>query len=122
MQKTTLIFGILFSLTAVIFGAFGAHKLKSILPPESLLSFETGVRYQMFHGLALILISILMNSHLHKLMNYSSILMIGGTILFSVSIYFLVLFKWKWLGPITPIGGLMLICGWVVLLVGVLRK
>lgn len=116
-QQLILTSAALFGMSAVIFGAFGAHLLKKKLTEEQLKSFETGVKYQMYHALALLFIGSSVN-------NASSLLawsFIVGIVLFSFSIYGLVLSdargkKLRFLGPITPIGGLLLVLGWVLLL------
>lgn len=103
--------------TGVMLGALGAHALKKILPSEQLLSFETGVRYQIFHALLLLIIAIFGS----KVNSIISRLIIIGVLLFSGSIYLLSLNKilqidlMNILGPITPIGGLCLIAAWVLL-------
>jgi uncharacterized membrane protein YgdD (TMEM256/DUF423 family) len=111
--------GALFGLTAIVFGAFGAHALKKIMSPEQLASFETGVKYQMYHALVLLMLSFNMNldTSLERYMVYCFIL---GTVLFSFSIYGLCISgakgnKWKFLGPVTPLGGLFLVVGWGLL-------
>ena len=111
------IFGVSFCLLSVILGAFGAHLLKKILPKSALESFEVGVRYLMYHGLALLILPILYLD----ITIWIEIFFILGTFLFSFSIFFLsiqsiIKFNLKWLGPITPIGGTILIIGWVILL------
>lgn len=120
--NTILIIGAVFGLLAVILGAFGAHALKKIVNEEQLRSFETGVKYQMYHALVLLFLG----SHFeqpHALMSWCFVL---GTILFSFSIYGLVLSsakrkKLRFLGPVTPLGGLLLIIGWVLLLLAFLQ-
>jgi len=108
----------IFGLLSVIFGAFGAHALKNILNTEQLKSFETGVKYQMYH--AIVLLSIGLSSINFKPSVYWCFTI--GTVLFSFSIYGLVLSdakgkKLKYLGPVTPIGGLLLIIGWLLLII-----
>ncbi len=112
--------GALFGLLAIIFGAFGAHALKKSFSEEQLKSFETGVKYQMYHAVLLLMLSFNLNleSSLEKNMIYCFVI---GTFLFSFSIYGLTLSasigkKWKFLGPVTPIGGLLLVLGWGMLL------
>ncbi len=112
--------GSLYGLLAVIFGAFGAHALKKSLDGEQLKSFETGVKYQMYHAVLLLVLGFNLNmeTSLERNMVYCLII---GVLLFSFSIYGLVLSaaqgkKWKFLGPITPIGGLLLVTGWGMLL------
>lgn len=110
---------ILFCLTAIILGAFGAHLLKDVITESQLSSFETGVRYQMFHGLAILILSLNKDYFTNKLNKILQIMSIG-TILFSASIYLLNLqgllaIKLSILGPITPLGGLFLIISWILL-------
>ena len=125
MIKFTLLFATTLGGLAVIFGAFGAHTLKKILSTEQLKSFETGVKYQLYHAIVLLIIGFNFNLKVdsEKYMVYSFIL---GIILFSFSIYGLVISsaknkKLKFLGPITPIGGLLLIIGWSLLFYNILN-
>lgn len=120
-----LIFAALFGVLAVVFGAFGAHLLKKHLSVEQLVSFETGVRYQMYHALVLLVLGAFfpVSEGTGKWMVWCFII---GVFLFSFSIYGLVLTsvsgkKWKFLGPITPLGGLFLLAGWVLLLIQCFR-
>ncbi len=108
---------ILFCLSAVILGAFGAHALKEVLSESQLSSFQTGVRYQFFHGLTILILSFNMNYFTKRLSSIIKI-MSAGIILFSFSIYLLNIqdligFSMSYLGPITPIGGLLLITSWI---------
>ena len=108
----------LFGMLAVIFGAFGAHALKKILSANQLQSFEVGVRYQMYHAIVLLILGF--NSNFINPTIYWCFTI--GIILFSFSIYGLVLSgakgkKLRFLGPITPIGGLLLVIGWLLLLI-----
>lgn len=109
----------IFGATAIILGAFGAHALKKIFNQEQLKNFETGVKYQMYHALLLLIIGFNLNhvTNYQMLIYYSLTL---GIILFSFSIYILCISsalnkKIKWLGPVTPIGGILLIAGWFLL-------
>ena len=120
MSQLALIFGSIFGGLAIILGAFGAHLLKKKLTSEQLQSFETGVKYQMYHAIVLLLLGfhLDLSATINTYIVYSFII---GTILFSFSIYGLVLSsannkKLKFLGPITPLGGLFLVAGWVLLL------
>ncbi|PQJ76320.1 DUF423 domain-containing protein [Polaribacter glomeratus] len=120
MTQTALIFGSLFGCTAVIFGAFGAHLLKKKLTSDQLQSFETGVKYQMYHAIVLLVLGFQLDISA-TVNGYIVYAFIIGTFLFSFSIYGLVLSsaknkKLKFLGPITPLGGLVLCAGWVLLL------
>lgn len=126
MKQIVLILGTLYGATSVILGAFGAHAFKKILPAEKLMSFETGVKYQMYHALLLVAIGMFLNfqSGLEKGAAWCLIL---GTFIFSFSIYLLSFADhWgvnlKWLGPITPIGGLLMIVGWFLLLFYFLKR
>jgi len=112
--------GAFYGLLAIIFGAFGAHLLKKTFTAEQLNSFETGVKYQMYHALLILMLSFNLNldSAIEKYMMYCFII---GTLLFSFSIYGLCISaskekKLKFLGPITPLGGLFLVIGWGLLL------
>lgn len=118
MRKFTHI-SILFCLIAIILGAFGAHLLKDVLNEVQVNSFETGVRYQMFHGLAILMISLNKEYFTNKLSKVLQIMCIG-VILFSVSIYLLNIqgllgLKLSILGPVTPLGGIFLIVSWGML-------
>jgi len=95
----------------VILGAFGAHYLKTILDQEMLNVFETGVRYQMYHVFALFAVALTEGSA------YSGWAFIVGTVLFSGSLYLLSITGIKWLGMITPIGGVILVIGWLLLFI-----
>ena len=110
---------IFFAVTAVALGALGAHALKEILTENQLHSFETGVRYQFFHALAILFLALNTEKFNPKL-NRSLYLMTIGICCFSFSIYLLSLqdilgFSLSFLGPITPIGGLLLISAWIML-------
>ncbi|QBA63117.1 DUF423 domain-containing protein [Muriicola soli] len=111
--------GALLGLLAVLFGAFGAHVLKKSLSEELLRSFETGVKYQMYHALLLVVLGFNLG-FTSALETYMAYCFIFGTLLFSFSIYGLCLSsakgrKWKFLGPVTPVGGLLLLAGWALL-------
>ena len=108
---------ILFCLSAVILGAFGAHALKEVLSESQLSSFQTGIKYQFFHGLAILILSFNMNYFTKRLSSIIKI-MSAGVILFSFSTYLLNIqdligFSLSYLGLITPIGGLLLITSWI---------
>lgn len=122
INKLFLQIGCLFALFGVVFGAFGAHALQSRLSIDRLATFETGVRYQMYHAIALILVAILAAFiKEQRLINLAGWLFTIGIILFSGSIYLLAcreligLTTWRWLGPLTPIGGTCLIIAWGLL-------
>ncbi|BAO55150.1 DUF423 domain-containing protein [Nonlabens marinus] len=117
MEKKLLMTGSILMLIAVILGAMAAHTLENYLNIDQMNSFQTGVRYQIYHALVMLIISQvnLLSSHSKKVL---WILFLAGTILFSFSIYLLsttaiTSLDFRFLGPITPIGGLLLISGWI---------
>ncbi len=107
---------------SVAAGAFGAHALKERLAPDLLAVFETGARYQMYHALALVLIGLVGLQVRSGLLNASGYAMIAGTVLFSGSLYVLALSGVRWLGAITPLGGLAFLAGWVLLAIAAARS
>ncbi|MBO9574003.1 MAG: DUF423 domain-containing protein [Chitinophagaceae bacterium] len=113
---------------AVILGAFGAHGLKQMLTPEYISTFETGVRYHMYHVFALLAAGILYERFPDKLIIYAGYAFITGILLFSGSLYLLTLLKatdtvgLKGIGIITPFGGLFFIAGWICMALGISRK
>jgi uncharacterized membrane protein YgdD (TMEM256/DUF423 family) len=109
------------AMISVVLGAFAAHGLKSKLSETLLNTFQTGVHYQMYHSLALILLAILYRQVPQSLLFYSAGFMFAGIILFSGSLYMLALTQLKWFGPITPIGGLCFIVGWALLIAAALK-
>ena len=129
-QRNTLIIAGISGACCVALGAMGAHALKERIPPENLQTFETAVRYQFYHTIALILVSILAEKIESKFLNYCSALFIAGIILFSFSLYFLALRplmgigneEMRWIGAITPFGGLSFILAWLMLSYSVIRS
>lgn len=107
--------GSLYCGLAVTLGALGSHWLKSKLDLSALASFEVGVRYQMYHGLAIILLGLITAKTESANLRLVGYLFSTGTLLFSGSIYALVLTPFRWLWPLTPIGGVALIIGWAFL-------
>ncbi len=120
VQKFLFIAGSVFGFATVAIGAFGAHALKSRLSPEMLSIFEIGVRYQMYHALALIATALAYALFPGALLSFAGGLFIMGILVFSGSLYALALTEWRMLGAITPIGGLMLLFGWLSLIGGAL--
>ena len=108
-------------LVAVALGAFAAHALAARLEPRSLQTFETGVRYLGFHGLGLLVIGILAREGFGSGASLAGLFACAGAVLFSGSLFWLALGGPRWLGPITPIGGLALIASWAILLVATFR-
>jgi uncharacterized membrane protein YgdD (TMEM256/DUF423 family) len=122
--RTAAVLGVL----AVTLGAFGAHGLKKIVPPETLGTFETGVRYQFYHTLALLAIAILFEKFPLRSIRYAGICFITGIVLFSGSLYVLTLLQatntvgLRGIGAVTPIGGVFFIVGWICVFWGVGRQ
>ena len=113
------VMGALLGFLGVLFGAFGAHYLKRKLSDDQARAFETGVRYQLYHAILLLVLSFNL-SFTSSLDGYIVNVISLGTLLFSFSIYGLVLSevygrKWRFLGPVTPLGGLLLLAGWGLL-------
>ncbi len=120
MKNLTLIIGAVYGMLSIILGAFGAHGLKRILPAEKIEIFETGVKYQMYAALFLLIVGYILKFET-GMEKWISLSMILGVFLFSFSIYFLSFngyngMNFKFLGPITPIGGLMMIVSWALLI------
>jgi len=113
--KFTTAFAAFSAMTSVILGAFAAHGLKGKLSESALAAFQTGVQYQMIHALALLYIGLLMRQQMNNPM-------VLGTLLFSGSLYGLALTSARWLGPITPLGGMCFIIGWFLLFLFALRS
>jgi len=127
MYKLALVSGSLLAMLAVIFGAFGAHYLKTIFTPDLLNSFDTGVRYQFYHAFALLFVGFYAQSQHDKLLKLIVLCFLIGVVLFSGSIYLLCFFKSAdviglgGLGILTPLGGICMISGWLLLLIRVLK-
>ena len=122
MRNRFLLIGIAAAGLAVALGAFGAHALRSHLSPADLLPFETGVRYQMYHGLALIGLALVADRRPHPWLAGAGWLFTLGMIVFSGSLYALVLTGARWWGAVTPLGGVALIAGWIGFGTGVLEE
>ena len=110
------------ALLGVALGAFGAHALRASLSPSDIEIFETAVRYQMYHAVALFGVAWLATKLVDPLMDWAGWLLVAGTVVFSGSLYLLVLTGTRWLGAITPVGGLMLVAGWLLVVVALLRR
>jgi uncharacterized membrane protein YgdD (TMEM256/DUF423 family) len=121
MLNALMTFGALSAATSVVLGAFGAHALKGKLSISSQATFETAVHYQMTHSLGLLLVGVLMlvlgvkTPWLTAAWSFTV-----GIFLFSGSLYGLALLGWRWLGPVTPVGGALVIVGWLALAYGLL--
>ena len=128
MHKTFLSLGALFGGIAVALGAFGAHGLRKIVSPDVLSVFQTGVQYQMYHTLALLVIAIVYERLPNKWIKWSGYFFSFGILLFSGSLYLITALKAEvgsipaWIGAITPVGGLLFILGWLSFLTGLFKK
>jgi len=118
MEKTGLVAGLFFGVTGIILGAIGSHALKGY-PEEMLKFFQIGNKYQIYHALFLLFLGLLERRYPGRLMNLSIFGTIAGTVLFSGSLYLLTLANIK-ISMITPIGGMLLISAWILLLIQVL--
>jgi len=103
-----------YAFLAVAFGAFGSHSLKAILEPNMLAVFETGVRYQMYHALGLLFVGWASRQFPAASFHVAGWLFTAGIVLFSGSLYLLTLFGARWLGAVTPLGGVCFLLGWGV--------
>ncbi|MEL0652006.1 DUF423 domain-containing protein [Algibacter sp. TI.3.09] len=126
MNRTILLTAAILGVTSIILGAFGAHGLKALISPESVQTFETGVRYQMYHALFLLFVG---STTYISVKSKTKIfyLVVVGLLFFSGSIYglstnVLTGFDFKTIGVITPIGGLLLIVAWVLVFIDFLKK
>jgi uncharacterized membrane protein YgdD (TMEM256/DUF423 family) len=128
MHKLYLGLGASLAGLGVILGAFGAHGLKQLVGPETVNTYQTGVQYQMYHAFALMLVGILYERIPNNLLNWSGILFLAGIVLFSGSLYLLASFKAmnkvgvSGIGIITPIGGVLFVIAWVLLVIAIVRK
>jgi uncharacterized membrane protein YgdD (TMEM256/DUF423 family) len=121
MERFFVIAGSLFALAGVGLGAFGAHGLKASLEAQALATFEAGARYQMYHALALLALAWVHDRWPSRLVQAAGWLFIVGTLLFSGSLYLLVLSGIGMFGAITPFGGIALMAGWACLAIGTWR-
>ena len=123
VQRTWLAAGALLALFAVMAGAFGAHGLRGMVSDRGLEVFQTAVTYQMYHAIALVLISLLSITGLcRRLLGAAAGFFLVGTLLFSGSLYLLVLTDIRWVGPVTPLGGLCFMVGWALVVAAAIRR
>ena len=115
MSRVFLILGSLSGCLAVGLGAFAAHALRARVSPELLAVFETGARYHMYHALALIAVAWVSAGGVRSAATAAGWLFVAGTVLFSGSLYLLTLTGQRWLGAITPFGGVLFLLGWLAL-------
>ena len=128
MKMNSVKTGVIIAALSIMMGAFGAHLLKDILSEKALALYETGIKYQLYHAFALIIAGILYQLSPDKKIKIASTLFLLGILFFSGSLYILSykinnnIEGLKWVGPITPLGGLCFIAGWIFLAIGYKRK
>ena len=128
MKMNSVKTGAIIAALSIMMGAFGAHLLKDILSEKALALYETGIKYQLYHAFALIIAGILYQLSPDKKIKTASTLFLLGILFFSGSLNFLSykinnnIEGLKWVGPITPLGGLCFIAGWIFLAIGYKRK
>ena len=121
--RWALMMGALAGLLAVMAGAFGAHGLRHVVSERGLEVFQTAVSYQMYHALVLVVASLMPALGLsRRLLGIACSFWLAGIVLFSGSLYLLVLSGHHWLGPVTPIGGVCVMIGWALLVAAALKK
>jgi uncharacterized membrane protein YgdD (TMEM256/DUF423 family) len=119
MERIFFVLGSFSGALGVVLGAFGAHALRARLSTDLLNSFETGVRYQMYHAFAVLAVAFAISRYgPSSLVSAAGLLFILGTLVFSGSLYILAATRYKWLGAITPLGGIAFIAGWLCLAFG----
>lgn len=118
-----LVAGAFLALLAVMAGAFGAHGLRNLVSERGLEVFQTAVTYQMQHSIALVLLALLAGQGLsRKMLGWSAGFFLAGILLFSGSLYLLVLTDIRWIGPVTPLGGVCFMVGWALLIASGMRR
>ncbi len=123
MDRTFFILATLFGALGVALGAFGAHALRDIVSPSLLVTFETGVRYQMYHAFALLGVVVALGRWPQSnLAPWAGWLFVAGIVIFSGSLYALALSGQRWLGAVTPLGGVAFISGWICLMLVAWRR
>ncbi len=122
MPRLMCLLGALFGLLSVALGAFAAHGLKSVLADDMLATFETGARYQMYHALALITVGWIGRTARGVWLSWAGWSFVAGIVLFSGSLYLLALTGTRWLGAVTPLGGVAFLVGWAALAIGLWKE
>lgn len=122
MDRTFFVLGAVFALIGVAAGAFGAHGLQGRVPAERLVTFETAVRYQMYHAFALMMIALAAARWPGPLLQAAGWLFVTGILIFAGTLYGLTLGAPRWFGAVTPLGGLAFLAGWTATIAAVLRS
>ena len=121
--RTFLILGAANAALAVLLGAFGAHSLKTHLAADMMAVYQTGLQYHLFHALGLLAVGLAPKQMGESAwLRWSGWLMLAGIVIFSASLYILSTTGWKWLGAVTPLGGLSFISAWVLFTVAVMKR
>lgn len=122
MNKKLLFIAAIMGLLAVALGAFGSHGLKKVISPEMVNIFNLGVQYQFYHTFALLSVALTGYWIRSRLLNWAGYFFIAGILLFSGSLYIYALLGSKWMGPITPLGGICFMAGWILMAVAIWRN
>ena len=122
ISKLALTLGAIYGATGVALGALGAHALRGQLSDDQLSVFQTGVQYQLLHAILLVAVAAYARQQASATLKWAIICIGMGVLCFSGSLYGLVLLGWRWLGPVTPIGGVLMISGWALLGIHALRN
>ena len=123
MDRRALTIGAVFGMLGVAIGAFGAHGLKELLIANDRLDvFETAVRYQFYHAFALLIVGVLAEKLQGLWVNRATLCFTLGVAIFSGSLYTLSITNVGWLGAITPVGGVLIIVGWIYLILGIVKS
>lgn len=123
MAKIFIFLGSLSAFLAVALGAFGAHALQKQLSPDMLEIYQTGFRYHIIHSLGLILMGVITHwMSQNGWMNWAGWLLLAGIVIFSGSLYIMSITGWRWLGAVTPVGGISFLAGWILLAIAALRS
>lgn len=123
LLRFPLVAGAVLALLAVMAGAFGAHGLRHLVDARALEVFQTAVTYQVYHALALIMVSLLVGFGCSsRLLAAAAGFFLAGILMFSGSLYLLVLTGAHWLGPVTPLGGLCFMAGWILVVIAGIRR
>jgi uncharacterized membrane protein YgdD (TMEM256/DUF423 family) len=115
MRRVALPLGSCLAFLGVAAGAFGAHTLRGVLTTEALQIFEVAVRYQLYHAFGLLAVGVLGRQDWSKYLNLAAVFFLGGTVIFSGSLFMLALTGIRWLGALTPLGGVGFLAGWACL-------
>lgn len=121
-MRTLFLLGAAFALIGVAAGAFGTHALAARLAPDRLATFETAIRYQMYHAFALLAVGLAGARWPGPLLHVGGWLFVVGVLIFSGTVYALALGSPRWLGAVTPVGGLCLLAGWLCVIAAVARS